>query len=224
VKFGRGETIQYYQQLYQQYSGLEFTNYEDRPIAIAGIETRLIAAFETKGGYGLFDGFFRRSLMWRRAEEETQMDRINFHNLNIPSWSWMAYKGRITYLELPFARMQWTDTNEDKIRSPWQRGAPGFIRPTERVPEYRCITAKARELVMGEELRNQFIFDKSMGTSVPSSLSCVCIGEEKQTPDCYVLLIQKVDDQEEQIYERVGVGKIPKDRIRWGKSWPVSIF
>lgn len=224
MKFQRGETIQYYQQLYQQYSGLEFTNYEDRPVAIAGIETRLVAAFETSGGYGVFQRYFRRSLMWRRAKEETQMVRIDFQNLEIPSWSWMAYKGRITYMELPFAGMQWA---EKDICSPWGQthsGGPSRFRTTQRVRDNRCLTATARELRIVDELWNQLIFDDSTERPKPSSLSCVCIGEEKQTPTCYVLLIRRLEDEKEQIYERVGVGKILRDQIRWDNPWRVSIY
>jgi hypothetical protein len=49
-----------------QYSRLLFSRIEDRPIAIAGLEKRLIGAFGTQGGFGVFaapDGLLQRSLL-----------------------------------------------------------------------------------------------------------------------------------------------------------------
>jgi hypothetical protein len=59
-----GEETCFYESLYKQYSNLDFTKIHDRPIATAGLEQRLVSAFKTEGGYGVFNGaFFRRSLL-----------------------------------------------------------------------------------------------------------------------------------------------------------------
>ncbi|GAW14723.1 hypothetical protein ANO14919_041260 [Xylariales sp. No.14919] len=103
--------------LFQQYSSLLFTNPTDRPIAVSGIQRRLLEAFGTRGGYGVFDedvktgqlGLLRRSLLWHRAvdrEGNSRLSRIEFSAAErpdsaapvVPSWSWMAYTGEISFL------------------------------------------------------------------------------------------------------------------------------
>lgn len=59
----KGSQIRLYESLYRQYSTLQFTKAYDRPIAIAGLEQRLIRAFGKPGGFGVFNRYFRRSLL-----------------------------------------------------------------------------------------------------------------------------------------------------------------
>jgi hypothetical protein len=61
----RGWKIAYFQDLYKQYSRLQFTRIEDRAIAILGLENRLRVAYGVHGGFGIFDdgpdgGLFHR--------------------------------------------------------------------------------------------------------------------------------------------------------------------
>ncbi|KAK4203973.1 heterokaryon incompatibility protein-domain-containing protein [Triangularia verruculosa] len=119
----KGGKIRLYESLYKTYSRLQFTRAYDRPIAIAGLEQRLVAAFDTRGGYGIFDRvpFFGRSLLWT-CEETGGMQRIEFPKEGLgryrvpPSWSWMAYTGAIGFMDLPFDGVHWL---EDDVRSPW---------------------------------------------------------------------------------------------------------
>ncbi|KAI3392588.1 hypothetical protein diail_5462, partial [Diaporthe ilicicola] len=46
--------IRVYEDLYRQYTRLEFTRNTDRPIAIAGLEKRLIRDLKAQGGLGVF--------------------------------------------------------------------------------------------------------------------------------------------------------------------------
>ncbi len=41
------------------------TKMEDRPIAIKGLEARLIQTFGGTGAYGIFNNYLRRCLLWR---------------------------------------------------------------------------------------------------------------------------------------------------------------
>jgi len=129
MEANQGEKILRYQDLYKSYSRLDLTNDYDRPMAIDGLQDRLLGTLKTLGGFGVFDegvkkkGLLRRSLLWHRAESETKtMKRIKFpaarHAISIvPSWSWMAYSGAIEYITPVFGSVDWED-----LESPWYGG------------------------------------------------------------------------------------------------------
>ncbi|KAK3343407.1 hypothetical protein B0T25DRAFT_572422 [Lasiosphaeria hispida] len=108
---------------------LQFARLSDRAIAIDGIQSRLLKAFDAQGGYGIADegeknnGLLRRMLLWYRPSYNPSLMRISFSpdHPGAPSWSWMAYMGEIDFLPLGFGQMEWTE-----IQSPWS------IRPTDR--------------------------------------------------------------------------------------------
>ncbi|KAM7216462.1 Serine/threonine-protein kinase par-4 [Rhypophila decipiens] len=129
----QGEKIIRLQNLFKTYSSLGFTNPADRPVAVSGIQTRLLRAFATQGGFGIFGqdedddhdnygdinnagqkGLLRRSLLWVRANG-TGLEKIIFpRGLEVPSWSWMGYTGEIDFLRPAFGALEWM-----KLRSPW---------------------------------------------------------------------------------------------------------
>ncbi|KAM7205421.1 hypothetical protein V8F20_003190 [Naviculisporaceae sp. PSN 640] len=132
----QAEKIIQYQTLYKDYSRLGLTRAYDRPMAIGGLQDRLIAALGCKGGWGVFDegrakkGMLRRSLLWIRDREEATggLKRIEFPILKqeestglatkVPSWSWMAVEGPIDYVVPQFGTVDWED-----IESPWSGGS-----------------------------------------------------------------------------------------------------
>ncbi|KAH8788006.1 hypothetical protein F5883DRAFT_531251 [Diaporthe sp. PMI_573] len=119
----RGKRINRYQNLYRQYTRLTLTRTTDRPLAIAGLERRLIQSLEAKGGFGLFDdgwSLFQRSLLWQRETGGKPLDRIPTNeSAPVPSWSWMAYNGAIDFVEMPFGKIDWF---QNAIQSPWASG------------------------------------------------------------------------------------------------------
>jgi hypothetical protein len=127
----RALKISFAQDLYKQYSRLQFSRPQDRPFGIAGIEKRLQRAFECEGNWGIFDdgrkpqgGLFHRSLLWVRGEEEgdkSELSPIYFgRNDQVPpSWSWMAYEGGIDYCDPPYNSVEWERT---EITPPWTLG------------------------------------------------------------------------------------------------------
>ncbi|KAF2972464.1 hypothetical protein GQX73_g1098 [Xylaria multiplex] len=129
ISVQRGLRIRYFQDLYKQYSRLNFTHIEDRPFAIEGLENRLRTAYETGGAYGIFDdglgkGLFHRSLLWQRGEDEPApgLLRIVFpsgRKVAVPTWSWMAYRGGIDYVDPPFDQTIWEkeDIHPPRIKS-----------------------------------------------------------------------------------------------------------
>lgn len=122
----RGVKIRYFQDLYMTYSRLQFSRISDRPFGISGIDSRLRKAYKTKGGWGIFDdgtgkGFFHRSLLWRRGDDEpldpgmTPFDMPADRVIHVPSWSWMGRRGGIEYLDPLFDQTEWVKD----IETPW---------------------------------------------------------------------------------------------------------
>ncbi|KAH8647683.1 hypothetical protein BX600DRAFT_518111 [Xylariales sp. PMI_506] len=121
----RGGQIKLYQDLYMQYSRLAFSRISDRPIAIAGLEKRLLQSLHIGGAFGVFDdrqSYLNRSLLWHRGSDFDSLRPIQFPaDLRagplppVPSWSWMAYEGGIDYLEPPFLEVEW---EKQELRAP----------------------------------------------------------------------------------------------------------
>ena len=226
MKANRAEKIAYFQALYQQYSRLDFTRYEDRPIAIAGLEKRLQKAFGTKGRFGIFDdgdlpddGLFHRSLLWQRGTEEgddTTLLPIDFppeRNIKVPSWSWMAYKGGIDYTDPPFQSAEW-ETKE--LIPPWTRG--GEVR-TDSAPQDGeiALLATVRDFTVAGRRQDEVDLTYDTGRTTASDgkrAQCIIVAkarEGKMDRDRrhYVLLVtptQKATGRGEKLYERVGAG------------------
>jgi hypothetical protein len=222
IKSSRGGKIRLYQDLYIQYSRLKFTRISDRPIAIAGLEKRLIHDFNTYGGFGVFDdgrGLLRRSLLWHRGSDESTLERIVFpadRQMIIPTWSWMAYKGGIDYLELPFDGVDW---EEEEIRSPWTPGSRGVWHTGDQAGIVE-LSAVAREFdftgTTGPE--SKIIYDNPARSSGPNQpVKCVVVGrlkgagQNERNKMHYVLLVTTNPSQVTrggQVCERVGVGHV----------------
>lgn len=129
----RGEKIRFYEDLYRQYSRLDFTRIMDRSVAILGLEQRMVRDFKAWGGYGIFDdkssSLLPRGLLWRRTDSEAGLKPLRriLPEGQLPSWSWMAYDGPIDYLDVPFGEVHWFAGD---IVSPWSGNgaAPGELR------------------------------------------------------------------------------------------------
>ncbi|KAF3766598.1 HET-domain-containing protein, partial [Cryphonectria parasitica EP155] len=112
IESSRGGKILFHQSLCKQYSRLAFTRQTDRPVAISGLEKRLVQSFGVSGGYGVLNdtknpGMLRRSMLWHRASDCTTLRRISFARSAPPTWSCMSYEGPIDYPDLPFAQVEW---------------------------------------------------------------------------------------------------------------------
>ncbi|KAH7095139.1 heterokaryon incompatibility protein-domain-containing protein [Paraphoma chrysanthemicola] len=221
----RALKIEYFQGLYKQYSRLSFTRWQDRPIAIAGLEKRLQRAFSTKGRYGIFDdgnradgGLFHRSLLWRRewkvVEEKDgePLEAISFpaqSNMHVPTWSWMAYKGGIDYTDPPYNSATW-ETRE--LIPPWTQG--GYHDPEAN--EDVAIAAVARDFdLKGHDPKEVKIAYDTENTTEGQRVQCVIVARSNDTRSdqdrrYYVLLViptkDKPDDGKGAKYKRVGAG------------------
>lgn len=203
-----------------QYSRLQFTKAYDRPSAIAGLEQRLIRAFGQHGGFGVFDLYFGRSLLWRRENEAMRDISFPSPRDRAPSWSWMAYEGAIRFLDVPFDGVAWE--GEGQIRAPWSVGrAAGKEWHTGDGGRNSYLTGKVRGINV-EAAGNGVVFDKVVAPGEQRTVRCVIVGRQKTTfsPNeaarrHYVLVVARKHEKDgggedgSETYERVGVGAVP---------------
>jgi hypothetical protein len=213
----KGGRIRLYEFVYKLYSTLTFTRLTDRSIAISGLEKRLMRTFNTAGGYGIFDEYLDRSLLWQRASLE--MRRITYASQRkVPSWSWMAYSGLITYVDIPFGQVDWYHD----VQSPFQQGTTSSIAAGDNSggSPPTVLTAIARDMPMQSAGRglSSVIFDEQDMETRPG-LKCVVIARDREltstnTRNFYVLLIApcSVDDGRT-LFERVGAGVMGEHQI-----------
>ena len=211
-KSSRGARIRLYESLYKQYSTLNLTHESDRPLAIAGLEQRLINAFQTRGGHGVFQLYFERSLLWKRGSNSA-LSKIDFppeQIFRIPSWSWMAYKhGTIDYVSAPFNRTDW----KPEIRSPWEQTASASSWHTTDPSVSNTILRGIARDFRQTELDEDILYD-SIEPPASRVVKCVLLGKERlegsrdeRSQRHFVLLISpKLYSRGEKEYERVGVG------------------
>lgn len=234
IEFSRGGKIVLYQDLYMRYSRLGFSHQVDRPIAIAGLEKRLIQSLGVHGGYGVLDddkpGLLRRSLLWCRGFNEASLERINFDSNERqqvahgvpppPSWSWMAHQGGIDYLDLPFDKVEWEDHD---ILSPWSSAPKGtwYSSDSGRGNTALSVNVRAFRPEAATRTDSHFIFDTPAKSSeFGEDLKCVILGRMKnqgRLPEArihYVMLVVPLGSgmgpgRRGLRYERVGVGHMP---------------
>lgn len=226
MRKSRAWRIEYYQDLYKLYSRLHFSRYEDRPFAIAGLEKRLRQAFRTKGGYGVFDdgdkferGLFRRSILWQRGGEkdfEKGLVPIEFpahRHIRVPSWSWMAYRGGIDYVDIPGGTADW---ETDDILEPWTRG---FGSTTGSAPQdgVVAIPAIVRDFNVADrqpgDVKLRYDTERTRGSNGQRA-QCVVVakddsGRREGWKRHYVLIVapkHAASGRGRSVYERIGAG------------------
>ncbi|KAH6894606.1 hypothetical protein B0T10DRAFT_456832 [Thelonectria olida] len=210
----KGGRIRLYESLYTQYSTLQFTKAYDRPTAIAGLEQRLIRAFGQHGGFGIFDRYFGRSLLWQRGDKPMRDIVFPSQQYRAPTWSWMAYEGGITFLDVPFDGVQWEDASQ--IRSPWSvKRTSSSSWHTGDANCSKFLTGRAREVNL-ELASRDMVYDKDDPPSEDRDVKCVVVGSQKPgvAPNVaarkhYVLVVAKsLESEDGGTYERVGVASL----------------
>ncbi|KAH8787914.1 heterokaryon incompatibility protein-domain-containing protein [Diaporthe sp. PMI_573] len=229
-----GSKILLFQDLYSKYSRLELSHDTDRPVAIAGIEKHLISSFEVRGGFGVLDdgdrGLLWRSLLWQRGHDAAnELKRIDFQSPKVgtaviispPSWSWMAYKGAIDYLDLPFDGVDW---EEDDIRFRWLSGTGNswsYSGDCLACPLELTVCGRSFDLraARASDSASIMLDDPDRTDELEPFLKCVVLGRSKgQAQDSsdarahYVLLVTPSEPPgggSSPIYNRAGVGYVP---------------
>ncbi|KAI1173823.1 hypothetical protein F4777DRAFT_589617 [Nemania sp. FL0916] len=218
----KGLKIDLFQHLYERYSELALSYPSDRPIAIRGLESRLINTFGTSGDVGIFQIFLHRSLLWQRAGN-TFKRVMSFRDAYVPSWSWTAYEGPIRYLKIPFGEVTWNKdiispfsrrVSENAVVNKDLRGDKSIeILPLElEAPVWNLLGTEGGDITMDDPRR---AFDRP--------IRCVVLGKTK-APQVdgiqryWVLFVYPktiVDDTA--LYERVGVGVLKNQHIAFDR-------
>ncbi|KAK2025436.1 HET-domain-containing protein [Colletotrichum zoysiae] len=220
----QGRQLQHYQGLYERYSTLGLSYDTDRPMAISGLEKRLMGALESAGGFGVLQANFHRDLLWQRRHSESTLKRINFgaaSHLRIPSWSWMAYSGEIRYMNVPFDDI----LRADDVRSPFETLPQGVSyadpdprgRAELRAPVHAIAVQKPDWLILDEPERQ-----------LARPLGCVIVGRSKrhegEQPTCYALVVSPAGTNgDEEFFERVGVAYLKAEEIECREASVASI-
>lgn len=223
-----------------QYSRLAFTRQSDRPVAIAGLEKRLIQSFSVHGGLGVFDddglGMFRRSLLWHSGEGENSLQKIDFGASPLPTWSWMAHSGGIDYLDPPFGQIEW-EAND--ISSPWSPNAVGewYSSDEARVLELNAVARDFDRTAAESHTDAKILYDVPNKTDWNGmGVKCVVLGKSASTGSSnrqlenqrhWILIVLVTAAQvasNSQICRRLGVGYVPRKCIKLGqRGTPVKI-
>jgi hypothetical protein len=205
----KGVKIKFYQSLYEKYSRLQLTVKSDRPIAIKGLEKRLIRTLNTVGGCGMLQCFWHRCLLWQRSDDSLR--RIQeFRDESIPSWSWMAYEGGIKYMDVPFGEVSWNSN----IVSPFGQGPNTPDRDDEGQLPIE-IEAQVWDIVDAE---NQHLIIDEPGRVPVEHFRCVVLGQNKNSEPSpsqmhYAMIVTRVCKGIVDTYERVGVAVLERRQI-----------
>ena len=209
--FKHGRQIQHYQGLYERYSSLGLSNAEDRPVAIAGLEQRLMTALKSTGGYGVFHLNFYRDLLWHRQLGSSTLERIKFgKSLQVPSWSWMAFDGEIRYMNAPLGGVNWNPEvmSPFKVPNPESQTTSKAQLPIEfQAPVLRLKGERPKLLLQDEPSRE-----------LDEPLKCVIVGSDKAASSkprqhYAIILAPSRKNGTHQFYERVGVAYLSEEEF-----------
>ncbi|KAF9765993.1 hypothetical protein IL306_001646 [Fusarium sp. DS 682] len=211
LKYYKGGRITLFQNLYEKYSRLNFSHISDRPVAILGLEKRLSTVLQTRGEFGILEQYLARSLLWSRPDN-TFLKPITFGGgHHVPSWSWMAYEGPITYANVPFDEVDWS--TECVLPSKCE---------TDTSTMRSILSAVARKLDLEElDLLNRVKRDEQSDLKL-SDLRGVILGKDKKRESRsqvhYVLLVapSKGEPDEKKVYVRKGVAWLFEHNIALG--------
>ncbi|APA12555.1 hypothetical protein sscle_09g073250 [Sclerotinia sclerotiorum 1980 UF-70] len=222
-----GEQIDLFINLFQTYTRLEFSHPQDRPVAINGLMERLTVAFKTRSLAGLFETFWGRCLLWRRADNVELLRKIphGTHSRRVPpTWSWMAFDGAISFIEPLGGQVDWNNSGVTLQFANLNCDQTSWLK-TSRHSDSLAIQAKAFDFNIpagAGESEASIFYDGEKITPT----KCVIIGTDKQnlndasTKKHYVLIVKPVSKASNGMsYERVGVGYMLGKFIHLDKSY-----
>ncbi|CAH0000178.1 unnamed protein product [Clonostachys byssicola] len=215
----KDEWIRLLQYIQELYSGLTLGYLTDRPKAMLGMEKRIARVFKSQARYGIYEVFFARTMLWTASVTEglTRIDPMG--SKQVPSWSWMSYTGKITYIDIPFKKVTWLENltnpfDTDQSLELWDEHLFGVANN---------LVGEAWESI------TEVVFDCSSDQKDRHAWKCVLLGEERAT--ClvkeavyYALIIRPVGAADLSRYERVGAGRLYHSQISHGETQYVVII
>ena len=225
LKSGHLRTIEFIYFLFEDYSKRDLTERTDRSVAISGLEARITGALKCRSGYGIFQRYLHRNLLWQRSDNK--MERIVYKNQNVPSWSWMAYNGGIQFMDIPFGTVDWIDNLRfDKGRELVLITDVGEFRDCTMEPDGKYYAI----LDFGRRKRGWIQYDAEEDEDLFKE-RCVVVGKKSiedsedgdsedmdsedgdrlDVKEYYILVVRPTSLDSE--YKRVGVGLIQSDYV-----------
>jgi hypothetical protein len=217
---GDERTIEFIKFLSTEYSRRGLTEKTDRCAAISGLESRIAQAMECESRFGIFESFLHRSLLWERSEERNT-GRIGYKTQIVPSWSWMAYSGKIEFMDIAFGTVEWVRDlrfNKRKRRrwfnKKWKPALVTDISSFRRCNHERIGTGYAILDLDGVK-RGWIQYDLETHEHLDAE-GYVVVGRDSRESDAgrrnyYILVVRPTSMENE--YTRVGAGHILSDYI-----------
>lgn len=184
------------------YSTLNLTYATDRAYAVAGLQYRIADAFRSAVTCGVLWRWPERMLLWCAVQPCT-LTKIQYPAKTAapPSWSWMAYDGHITFLDIPFDSVDWT----------------GEVQEPKDMVLHRLHVNARKMRIDNADLMGRAVLDaKDVNPAQSKFWQCVLLGKRRECQndddaEHYVLLIRSfasLSDQPGHVYERVGVATL----------------
>ncbi|KAF4634558.1 hypothetical protein G7Y89_g3549 [Cudoniella acicularis] len=173
LRRNHSKRIQLFSLLFETYSKLRLTVATDRSFALSGLQKRLAKNLDTELAWGIIKCYLHRSILWRRAGDK-MMKRIAYPpQREVPSWSWMAYEGGISYMDIPPKQVEWTDAVRLCDRQ--------MQSPNNAIDkELRGLAIPFSFDEMGKEMW-RLVFDERERSDL-RALKCIVVGREELAP------------------------------------------
>jgi hypothetical protein len=163
------------------------------------LEDRITGALKCQSGYGIFQKYLHRNLLWQASDDKLKEIAYDHH---VPSWSWMANSGGIQFMHIPFGEVDWIDHLRFDEECEFALIAD--------VAEFRNCTMKLdgdhyEVLDLSRRKRGWIRYDAEDGKELGKE-RCVVVGRKRNITEYYILVVRptRVDG----LYRRVGVGSI----------------
>ncbi|TGO45211.1 hypothetical protein BCON_0412g00030 [Botryotinia convoluta] len=207
---GLAAILSFLQSFLEDYSQRGITIPTDRAVALSGLVARIAEQLPCEVHHGIFDMFLHRTLLWRRSGQQ-KSKKIEYmpHNVPVPSWSWMAYEGRIEFPRDDFGALDlFTDLifiEQTLTTTVWE-----FTDPAMKLKKEKDGTCY--ELLDSNEVKKGWV-DLDEEKELPAKRGVVVVAKHKTdqpgNSQYFVLIVRSKESNDE--YERLGIGMIQTD-------------
>jgi hypothetical protein len=199
LQSGYRRTVNFIHFLFENYSKRDLTYTTDRVAAISALEARIGRTLKCEKRCGVFEHFLHRTLLWQSSGKE-KMERIDYKNQDVPSWSWMAYNGGFKFVDIPFFSAAWMkNLRFDEMRKNALVAEIGWFwncRMEQRATQCAILDSEGTKI-------GWLQYDVEGGADIHLH-RCVVVGRRRH--EYYILVVKPRIMKEE--YERIGVGMV----------------